>query len=444
MKIAGTLFICLLLALSLFAQSGGTVATFALTGDSLITQKISVFDEREFTRLIDAIRKADVAFTNLEMLFHDYEPFPSTESGGTYMRADPAILKDIIWAGFDMVGMANNHTVDYGVEGLRINLRHVKESGLVHAGVGEDLVRARAPGYLDSRIGRVALISCASTFPSFGMAGPARPPVRGRPGLNPLRFTTTYRLDTEGMMSLRAVMSEMGGRRGGQGNTINFLGNRFELADQPGVITAPNEQDLSEITAAIKAAKKQADWVVISVHCHESIPGEREKPPQFLEVFAHAAIEAGADMFAGSGPHVLRGIEIYKGKPIFYSLANFIFENETLDFFPAENYLPLGLGPDATPADFNDRRYRNDTTGFPADEKIWQSVVAFPSFRAGIVEKIELWPIVLGQKKPRSQRGRPVLAEGPAALQILQHLSDLSAPYGTKIAIRNDRGTILP
>ena len=444
MKIAGTLFICLLLALSLFAQSGGTVATFALTGDSLITQKISVFDEREFTRLIDAIRKADVAFTNLEMLFHDYEPFPSTESGGTYMRADPAILKDIIWAGFDMVGMANNHTVDYGVEGLRINLRHVKESGLVHAGVGEDLVRARAPGYLDSRIGRVALISCASTFPSFGMAGPARPPVRGRPGLNPLRFTTTYRLDTEGMMSLRAVMSEMGGRRGGQGNTINFLGNRFELAYQPGVITAPNEQDLSEITAAIKAAKKQADWVVISVHCHESIPGEREKPPQFLEVFAHAAIEAGADMFAGSGPHVLRGIEIYKGKPIFYSLANFIFENETLDFFPAENYLPLGLGPDATPADFNDRRYRNDTTGFPADEKIWQSVVAFPSFRAGIVEKIELWPIVLGQKKPRSQRGRPVLAEGPAALQILQHLSDLSAPYGTKIAIRNDRGTILP
>ena len=434
----------LLLALALFAQSGAQPATFALTGDSLITQKISAFNEPEFTKLIDAIRGADVAFTNLEMLFHDYEPYPSTESGGTYMRADPAILKDILWAGFDMVAMANNHTVDYGVEGLRINLRHVKESGIVHAGVGEDLALARAPGFLDSRIGRVALISCSSTYPSFGMAGQARSPVRGRPGLNPLRFTTTYKLDGEGMAALRAALAEIPGRRSGEGNAINFMGNRFELADKSGVVTAPNEQDLKEITAVIRSAKKQADWVIISVHCHEAFPGDRERAPQFLETFAHAAIDAGADIFAGGGPHILRGVEIYKGRPIFYSLANFIFQNETLDFFPAENYEPLGLGPDAMPADFNDRRYQNDTTGFPVDEKIWLSVVAFPAFRAGKLDKIELWPITLGQKKPRSQRGRPVLAEGAVAQQILQHLADLSAPYGTKIAIQNGRGAIVP
>lgn len=445
MKISKVLLLCpLLLALALFAQSGEQTATFALTGDSLITQKISVFDEPEFTRLMNAIRGADVAFTNLEMLFHDYEPYPSTESGGTYMRADPAILKDILWAGFDIVGLANNHTVDYGVEGLRISLEHVKESGIVHAGVGEDLALARAPGYLDSRIGRVALISCASTFPSFGMAGPARSPVRGRPGLNPLRFTTIYKLDAEGMTALRAVTAKMPGRGSGEGNAINFLRNRFELADQSGVVTAPNEQDLKEITATIRSARKQADWVVISVHCHESLPGDREKPPQFLETFAHAAIDAGADIFTGSGPHVLRGVEIYKGKPIFYSLANFIFENETLDFFPAENYLPLGLGPDAMPADFNDQRYKNDTTGFPADDKIWQSVVAFPTFQADRLAKIDLLPIVLGQKKPRSQRGRPVLADRASAQQILQHLSELSALYGTKVAIQNGRGTITP
>jgi len=268
--------------------------------------------------------------------------------------------------------------------------------------------------------------------------------VRGRPGLNPLRFTTTYRLDAEGMAALRAVIAKVPGRRSGEGNVISFLGSRFELADKPEIITAPNEQDLREITTTIRSAKKQADWVVISAHCHESIPGDREKPPQFLVTFAHAAIDAGADIFAGSGPHVLRGVEIYKGRPIFYSLANFVFENETLDFFPAENFQPLGLGPDAMPADFNDARYKNDTTGFPVDEKIWQSVVAFPTFQAGKLAKIEFLPIVLGQKKPRPQRGRPVLAEGAPAQQILQHLSDLSAAYGTKITIQNGRGTIVP
>ena len=446
MKASVVIASCLLLVVvaGLFAQSGDRPVTFALTGDSLITQKISVFDEPEFTKLIEGIRAADVAFTNLEMLFHDYEAYPSTESGGTYMRADPAILKDILWAGFDMVALANNHAVDYGVEGLRINLRHVRESGIVHAGVGEDLSLARAPGYLDSRIGRVALISCSSTYPSFGMAGPARPPVRGRPGLSPLRFTTLYKLDAAGMNALKALMAELpGARRNPEAKTITFLGSRFELADKTEIVTAPNEQDLKELTAVIRGARKQADWVVVSVHCHESFPGNREKPPQFLETFAHAAMDAGADILTATGPHILKGVEIYHGKPIFYSLGNFIFQNETLDFFPEENYRQYGLGPEATPGDFNEVRFKNDTTSYPADDKNWVSVVAYPQFRSGKLERIDLWPIVLGQKKPRSQRGRPVLADGAAADQILQHLSELSAPYGTKISIQNGRGTIV-
>ena len=89
--------------------------TMALTGDSLITMKLSVHTDPPFLKMIDLIRGADVAFTNLEMLLHDYEPYPSTESGGTYMRADPAIAKELVWAGFDMVARANNHTGDYGV-----------------------------------------------------------------------------------------------------------------------------------------------------------------------------------------------------------------------------------------------------------------------------------------------------------------------------------------
>lgn len=433
----------LLLASFLFPQSADRTATFALTGDSIITQRISVHSEPEFTKLIEGIRAADVAFTNLEMLFHDYEAPPAPQSGGTYMRAEPSILKDILWAGFDMVSLANNHAVDYGVEGLRINKGWVKESGLAHAGVGENLTLARSPGYLDSRIGRVALISCASTFPPFGLAGPDRPEVRGRPGLNPLRFTTIYKLDAEGMNALRLVQSKLpGARDASRVDAIQFQGNRFELAEKPGVVTAPNEQDLREITASIRTARRQADWVLVTIHCHESVPGDRKRPPQFLETFAHASIEAGADIFIGHGPHVLKGIEIYQGKPIFYSLANFIFQNETVEFLPAENYAQFGLAAEATPADFNDRRFQNDTTGFPVDDENWESVVAFPTFRASKLEKIELVPVVLGQKKPRSQRGRPTLADPPAGQQIITRVAKLSEPYGVQVVFDHGRGLI--
>ena len=184
MKRSGLLFVwALLLSLTLFGRSADKPVTFALAGDSIITQKISVFGEREFLEMIKSIRAADVAYTNLEMLFHDYEAYPAAESGGTYMRAEPSLLKEILWAGFDMVSLANNHAVDYGIEGLRINRDWVKRSGLAFAGVGDNLSLARSPGYLDSGIGRVALISCASTYPSFGLAGPDRPDVHGRPGL---------------------------------------------------------------------------------------------------------------------------------------------------------------------------------------------------------------------------------------------------------------------
>ena len=88
--------------------------TLALTGDSIINQRLSVFKEPEFTRLFDLIRGADAAFTNLETLFHDYEMPPAHESGGTWMRTDPPILKELVWAGFDLVSRANNHAGDFG------------------------------------------------------------------------------------------------------------------------------------------------------------------------------------------------------------------------------------------------------------------------------------------------------------------------------------------
>jgi poly-gamma-glutamate synthesis protein (capsule biosynthesis protein) len=425
--------------------------TMALTGDSIITRRLSVYKEPSYLKMIDLIRGADLAFTNLEMLFHDYEPYAMNQSGGTYMRGDPALAKELVWAGFDMVARANNHTGDYGAEGMRLTTKYVSAAGLVQAGVGESLVEAREPKFLETAKARVALISVASTFPDHSRAGAARNGVRGRPGLNPLRFSTTYVTTAEGLEKLRAAMADAGLGRGGGGRgggrqgapqSLNVFGTRVVVGDAPGVRTTPNEEDLTEIAASVRAAARMADYTIVTIHAHE---GNRNRllPAEFLVTFARATIDAGADVFVGHGPHVLRGIEIYKGKPILYSLGDFIFQNDTLDRLPAENFETYNLGPEASVADFNDHRYGADESrGFPADPLIWEAVIAMPRFTGKQLVELQLHPISLGFKKPRTERGRPMPADAELGKKIIDDLIKLSEPYGTRIQYRNGIGHV--
>ena len=416
--------------------------SMALTGDSIITRKLSVYSEPAFMRIIELSRNADVGFTNLEMLFHDYEPYASAASGGTYMRAEPALVKDLVWAGFDMVSRANNHSGDYGVLGMNLTTKYVAAAGLVQAGVGQSLAEAREAKFLETPKGRVAIISVASTFPDSSRAGKTRGDMPARPGLNPLRFTTTTTVTPERLAVLREISSEITGRPAqGGGNSINFFGTRFVAGDKPGTRTEPLKEDLDEIAAVVKNAAGLADYTLVTIHAHE---GGRDRllPADFLVTFARAMIDAGADLFVGHGPHVLRGVEMYKGKPIMYSLGDFIFQNETLLRLPSENYAPYDLGPTAHVNDFNDQRYNFDKSGFPADPMIWEAVVAVPKFRGEQLTELALHPITLGHGKARSVRGRPMFAEGALGQKILGDIVKLSAAFGTKITIRNGVGYV--
>jgi poly-gamma-glutamate capsule biosynthesis protein CapA/YwtB (metallophosphatase superfamily) len=421
--------------------------SFALTGDSIITRKLSVYSEPTFTRIIDLVRGADVAFTNLEMLFHDYEPYAMNESGGTYMRAEPALVKELVWAGFDMVSRANNHAGDYGVLGMNLTSKYVAEAGLVQAGVGQSLAEAREAKFLETPKGRVALISVASTFTDHSRAGSTRGDMPARPGLNPLRFTTITTVTPERMATLREMANEINGgpretpRPAAIGDTFTFFGRRFTVGATPGVRTEPNAGDLKEIAAVVRSASGLADYTIVTIHSHEG-GRDRVLPADFLVTFAHAMVDAGADLFVGHGPHVLRAIELYKGKPVFYSLGDFIFENETLLRLPSDNYDTFDLGPDAHVNDFNDARYDRDKSGFPADRLIWEAVVAAPKFRGDQLVELALHPITLGFGKSRSVRGRPQFAEGELGQKILGDLVKLSGDMGTKITIRNGIGYV--
>jgi poly-gamma-glutamate synthesis protein (capsule biosynthesis protein) len=425
--------------------------TMVLTGDSIITRKLSVYEEPEYLQMIELIRSADVAFTNLEMLFHDYEPYPMAESGGTWMRADPALANDLVWAGFDMVSRANNHTGDYGVLGMDLTTQHVAEVGIVQAGVGSSLAEAREAKFLETAKARVALVSISSSFANHMRAGRSRDNVPARPGLNPLRYETTYVMPEGEFESLRQTGESLGQFVDMDGNPrgtdeekpgeMEIFGRNFAIGDEHVIRMETNTDDVQEITAVVNNASRIADFTIVTIHAHE-YDRRRDLSPEFLHVFARAMIEAGADVFVGHGPHVLRGIEIYQGKPILYSLGNFLFQNETLLRLPYDNYARYDLDDNSHVADFNAERYENDTKGFPALQRNWESVIAVPTFSGGELSELALYPIDLAYGATPQVRGRPLLARRDLAEKIIAYLQELSEPYGTAIDMRRGVGYV--
>ena len=435
------------------AQAGNL--TLVASGDTMITRRMSVFREEGFVRLRKMFREADVGFTNLEMLMHDYEHSPG-QAGGTFTASDPKNLGELEWLGVNLVSCANNHSYDYGEGGVLTNLEHLRRSELVHAGTGRNLSEARAPAYLDTANGRVALISASSTFAEAGRALDQRPDINGRPGLNPLRFNTTHIVDRPAFDALRRVNSKLGleaqrnalrnfRHRGAipddDDSRFVFMDKVFALGEEFQVNTQLNRRDLSDNLKWVRDARRMADWVIVSVHCHES-GTHRDEPPQFLVDFAHACIDEGADVFIGHGPHVTRGIEIYKDRPVMYSLGNFIFQNDTVRWQPSYNYETVKLDTEATPADFYDARSDNDKRGFPADALYWESVVARCEFKRESLHAITLHPIDMGHGKKRSQRGRPLLASAEVSRRALDRIKRLSKPLGTDIRIERGVGRV--
>jgi poly-gamma-glutamate synthesis protein (capsule biosynthesis protein) len=166
----------------------------------------------------------------------------------------------------------------------------------------------------------------------------------------------------------------------------------------------------------------------------------------------HAMVDAGADILVGTGPHQDRGIEIYKGRPIFYGLGDFILQNDTVLLEPQEHYDHSGLPWNSTPADFYDARagYKDvgfgkpgtPTKGQSVTPHNWQSGMHRVKFEGGKLREIRIYPVDVGYGKPRWQQGRPVLAEGEVAQEILERYQRLSKPFGTRVDIDDNVGIV--
>lgn len=442
--------------------------TLTGAGDAIIARELRSFDHEQFHELVELIRDSDAAMVNLEILLHDYEGYPTGATTGTYMRAPPWVADELTWTGFNMFSAATNHAFDYSHGGMLATMRELEARNIAYAGLGRNLAAAREPAYVDTPAGRVALLSVCSSITSGSIAGEQRPDMQGRPGIAPLRHETKYEVPADMVGTVRELSENMeleslkeAGKRSSfsytspsdpeDGVTLpNVSGDdiSFVEGDEYRLRRTANEDDVTAVTDRIGDAKRQADWVVVSLHAHQGPGGHTNvsESARFTEEFARTCADAGADAFFGHGPHVPHGIEVYNGTPLFHSLGNFVFQNQLVTRFPAEIYERYGLDPLASrPVDvFDERVYdeAGDPKGFLEDDYNWETFLPICEFDASGLVDITVYPVDLRKPEPRPRRGRPVLATDDRADEILTHITELSAKYDTTISMSDGVGEV--
>ncbi len=274
---------------------------------------------------------SDLRFANLEL--------PLTERGAPaakryVFRAPPAAAAALRSAGFTLLSLANNHLLDYGQDGLLDTLAALDQAGIAHAGAGRSQEEAHTPAVVTVNGLRIALLAYVNVPDDAGSGFSTRAWAAG--------------------------------------------------PATPGVAWGTVEA----VRRDVAAARAQADLVVVSLHAGFEYSAT---PNTVQRELAHAAVEAGAALVLGSHPHVLQGVEFYRGVPVVYSLGNFVFD-----------------------LDEDDRRQ----PGLPS---VLSAVLRVTLDRTG-VRTLRVLPVVIDERD-----GRPVPVSGPQARPVLERLYQLSA-----------------
>jgi len=418
------------------------------TGDSML---LKTFPEGYPWQDIAAqIADCDVRLTNLEEVLSEWDCCASTYCGGQWINARPEVLPDLRRYGFNLFSCANNHAMDYSYDGIASTMRALREAGVPFAGIGESLDAAGAPAWFTTAAGaRVAMVSATSTFIDAARAGNARETIPARAGINPLRVKTKYLVTSEHLEALREIAqgTAINGERDNArkigslppevAGSLNFGGHFFvESPDgTEGKVTSCDKRDLDRIVDEVRRAAQEADLVLVSIHSHQIRRTSYREPDLFLEEFAHACIDAGAHAVIGGGTHQLKPIEIYRGKPVFYSLGNFIFQSGMIPKLPADYWDKYNFDPSLSVPEAQAIKTKGGTIGLETDRDNYLSVLPSMTFDdAGELVSLELVPIELGFGRERAFKGLPVLAGEDDAQLICDRLAQMSEPYGTVVS----------
>ena len=213
----------------------------------------------------------------------------------------------------------------------------------------------------------------------------------------------------------------------------------FEAAEKAEVVPTANPQDVKRATDAIAEARFMADYVVVSMHNHEMSGTSKETVDKVSIDFSRACIDAGADAVIGTGPHLLRPMEIYKGKPIFYGLGDFIIQLETVQRAPDGFFAKQNLDGNGRLDVLFNTRSDNGRRGLCYDPIMYKSVIPYWEVEDGELRTLVLLPIEEQFGLPRSRAGWP---QRRSDLGIIEHFAEMSRPYGVDIEIRDGLGVV--
>ncbi|AZK49138.1 CapA family protein [Paenibacillus lentus] len=246
-------------------QEDGETVQLHFAGDTIFSGSVASMLEKEgyqypYEHVRDLFISDDLSVLNLETPVTD-RGTPAEDKSFVF-KASPKVLPSMLLAGVDAVNLANNHTLDQGIEGLLDTIKHLKDSKIHYFGAGKNKQDAYAPVYLERKGIKMALFGFSRVIPHADWAA----------GKN-----------------------------------------------KPGLAVA---YDPKEAVKAIQGARENADLVIVVTHWGKERATVLEKHQTSL---AHSFVDAGADLIIGGHPHVLQGLERYKGKWIAYSTGNFIF-----------------------------------------------------------------------------------------------------------------------
>src|SRR5580704_13837066 len=413
---------------------------FTLTGigDLLYSHPMADSPDREFQKVVELIQGGDVTIGNQEGVFFDLKTFKGQGYGNGLLWGEGTLARDMKAMGVRMVSVANNHSTDWGPEGLLETSRLLDEAGIVHSGGGRTLQEARKAGVLATPKGRVALVSVASTFKPNAGANDAAGDVPSRPGVSILRTRKVNLVTGDQMATIRklatALASPLQPAPAPDAQEITFGEQFYRVSEKLGLRYDMDLYDHAGLLRAIREAKQEADLVVFTIHAHESPTGlddDTPDPPDFLVRLFHNAVDAGADVILGGGPHSLRGVEIYKGRPVFYGMGVFFIKGEIkaleetmFHVFPDAN----GRPPAPKPPERSVRPGGNPASWY-------DGIVAATDFDNAQAKTVRLYPLDVGNTYEPSRRGVPHLADAANARRILEALQKDSAPFHTTIAI---------
>ena len=415
---------------------------FTAVGDILVQKRLPQNYEG-FEEIKSFIEQGDARFFNLETtLNYEGECFASQFSGGTYVRTNPEMYYDMLRYGFNMTSANNNHAFDFSFEGFARTLETLNESGIVHAGIGNNLHQASAPAYLETEKGRVALIAVNLSFNPAMMAGVQSRRVAGRPGINGMRINRKVVVPAEDFEAIKRVGDRCGINCAkmitrGEGyypylpDDVCEIGDQqFVLGEDYGLIYDINKKDIERLKASIREAQMCSDYVIVSVHHHQIEGMDKATVPEFHKELMRNIVDWGADAVIGHGPHLLRAIEVYKDKPIFYSLGDFLIQLYDVAFAPEDFYSQYGMDSDDSVIELLKKRSRDFTAGLMAQREMREAIIPLWETEGKKLKSLKLMPVYASCGEGKYLEGLPQPAKDTA---FMDKLADMSKAYGVTI-----------